>query len=485
MKLPSLNLPAMNLRTKILIALGCYIAGIFAMSYIAQKDLYTAKEKLQTLELAYSLDSIILEIRRYEKNYLLYDTKEALQHNQEQLKLALETTYEISMKAIKFKAFPILMQIKDTLLQYQDQMALLVISHEEQHDQNKKELSEKLRLAGQGLNEQSKKLVSVEHNQISSILQELRQRHIFWSMAAVLVGIFIPFIMFFKIFKPLKIIKRATQDIAQGQFSTIEVMNTRDEMQRVMIAFNTMVEELQIRQDQLVQSQKLSSIGTLSAGIAHQLNNPLNNIYTSCQIAIDEFETDDRKFIRQMLRNIDQETIRARDVVQGLLEFSREKEFALREENLFNVVMKAVSLVQSQVPASINLTVTIPEDLNLPLDSQRLQEVFLNLIINASQAIIDVGEITISARISDNNEYVFINVHDTGPGIPKEIVDRLFDPFFSTKEEGQGTGLGLSIAYGIIQKHHGEIFASSEPNSGTTFTIKLPLHYRNKDQKNS
>ncbi len=474
MKFPSLTLPAMNLREKILIALGCYIAGILVMSYIAQKDLVTASEKLETLELAYRLDSMILEIRRYEKNYLLYDTQEALQHNQEQIKLALETTYEISMKARKFKAFPVLLQLKDTLLLYQDQMALLVSSHEQQNNQNKLELSERLRLAGQGLNELSKKLVNVEHTQINTIIQELIGRHFLWSVVAILVGIFVPFIMFFKIFRPLKIIKRATQDIAQGQFSTIEVVDTRDEMHRVMVAFNTMVKELQIRQDQLVQSQKLSSIGTLSAGIAHQLNNPLNNIYTSCQIAIDEFDSDDRKFIRQMLRNIDQETIRARDVVQGLLEFSREKEFALRTENLLVVVNKAVSLVQSQVPASINLSIDVPGDLNLPLDSQRLQEVFLNLIINASQAITDFGSITISARTE--NDHVLIDVHDTGSGIPPEIVDRLFDPFFSTKEEGQGTGLGLSIAYGIIQKHHGDISVASEQDKGTTFTIKLPLH---------
>lgn len=474
MKFPTSLLPAMNLRAKILIALGCYIAGILVMSYIAQKELVTAREKLTTLELAYNLDSRILEIRRYEKNYLLYDTQDALQHNQDQIKLALETTYEISIKARRFKAFPVLLNIKDNLLLYQDQMAQLVLSHEQKNDQNKSEITEKLRLAGQELNELSKKLVSVEHTQITTIIQEQIQQHHLWSFIAILVGSFVPFILFFKVFKPLKIIKLATQDIAKGQFSTIEVVNTNDEMHRVMVAFNTMVKELQTRQDQLVQSQKLSSIGTLSAGIAHQLNNPLNNIYTSCQIAIDEFDTDDRKFIRQMLRNIDQETIRARDVVQGLLEFSREKEFALRTENLLNVVNKAVSLVQSQVPASITLSVDVPEELNLPLDSQRLQEVFLNLIINASQAITDFGSITISA--GTENEHVVINISDTGAGIPPEIVDRLFDPFFSTKEEGQGTGLGLSIAYGIIQKHNGEITVKSELDQGTTFTIKLPLH---------
>ena len=105
-------------------------------------------------------------------------------------------------------------------------------------------------------------------------------------------------------------------------------------MQQVMEAFNIMVKELERRQDQLVQSQKLSSIGTLTAGVAHQLNNPLNNISTSCQIALDDFDTGEPEFIKQMLNNIEQETFRARDVVQGLLEFSRVKEFELHPANL-------------------------------------------------------------------------------------------------------------------------------------------------------
>ena len=326
------------------------------------------------------------------------------------------------------------------------------------------------------MTELSGKLVSFEHNQIRIILDELVKRFMVWSLVAIAVGIFVPLIMSFSIFKPLRIIKEATEDIALGRFSKIEVLDTRDEMQQVMEAFNIMVKELGRRQDQLVQSQKLSSIGTLTAGIAHQLNNPLNNISTSCQIAVDDFDTGDPELIKQMLGNIEQETFRARDVVKGLLEFSRVKEFKLHPANLQNVVDVSVKLVKSHVSSAITILVDIPENLFLPMDVQRIQEVLIIMIINASQAIKGEGKISLSAFIDKEKEEAVIEITDTGMGISDEIKDRLFDPFYTTKEEGQGTGLGLSIAYGIIQKHNGKIVVESEVGRGASFFIHLPLY---------
>jgi two-component system, NtrC family, sensor kinase len=337
------------------------------------------------------------------------------------------------------------------------------------------ELADELRYQGQEMTKLSEELVSFEHNQIRIILDELVRRLIVWSLVAITVGIFMPLIMTFRIFEPLRIIKEATEDIAQGRFSKIEVLDTRDEMQQVMEAFNIMVKELERRQDQLVQSQKLSSIGTLTAGIAHQLNNPLNNISTSCQIAVDDFDADDPELIKQMLRNIEQETYRARDVVQGLLEFSRSKEFQLHLANLQNVVNRSVQLVKSQVPSAISILVDVPENLFLPMDVQRIQEVLIIMIINASQAIVDEGKISLSASLDTTGNDAVIEITDTGTGIPDAIKDRLFDPFYTTKEEGQGTGLGLSIAYGIIQKHNGRIVVESVAGNGASFFIYLPL----------
>jgi signal transduction histidine kinase len=445
------------------------------MFIVSQEDLHTAKEKLEIVELAYSLNSIILEVRRYEKNFLLYGTREALEENTRQLVLALKTVETISERVTRFKAHPMLTRLKNLILVYQKSMDVLSKKISANGQSVYGELADELRSEGQEMTELSKELVSFEHSQIRIILDELARRLMVWSLVAITVGIFMPLIMSFRIFKPLRVIKEATEDIALGRFSKIEVLDTRDEMQQVMEAFNIMVKELERRQDQLVQSQKLSSVGTLTAGVAHQLNNPLNNISTSCQIAVDDFDDGDPMLIKQMLKNIEQETYRARDVVQGLLEFSRVKEFKLHPDNLQNVVNRAVQLVKSQVPSAIDILVDIPENLVLPMDVQRMQEVLIIMIINASQAIIGEGKITLSASLDAANKEAIIEITDTGMGISDEIKDRLFDPFYTTKEEGQGTGLGLSIAYGIIRKHDGEIAVKSVAGNGATFFIHLPL----------
>ena len=468
-------IPAISLRVKAFLALGCYIFGVLSMTIVSRNDILTARNKLEILELAYKLDTSILEIRRYEKNFLLFGTEKALLANQNQVELALIMIDKIGTQVKNYKVYPMLIELGNKLRNYQARMNMLIEQHHSGNNTAIQILAESIRMDGQEMNELTGEVVNFEHKQIRIILEELVNQLALWSLLAILIGIIIPLFMFFRIYKPLIIIKKATEDIGRGQFSKIEVINTRDEIQQVIEAFNTMVKELQRRQEQLVQSQKLVSIGTLSAGIAHQLNNPLNNISTSCQIAISDFDTGDRDFIKQMLNNIEQETARARDVVHGLLEFSREKEFALQIDNLENIVNRAVRLVRSQIPSSVRININIPSNLELPIDSQRLQEVFLNLIINASQAIKDNGTIDISASATEEHDAVVISFHDDGCGIPSEIIDRLFDPFFTTKDDGQGTGLGLSISYGIIQKHNGNISVQSTPGEGTTFLIRLPL----------
>jgi signal transduction histidine kinase len=464
----------LNLRSKIMFILAGYILGILGMSYVSNDDLRTTEEKIEILELAYSLNNIILEARRYEKNFLLYNELEAFKENKRYLAQATNTVEEILAKSGKLKISPMLKELNMQVVAYQvsmDQLSQL----ESQNSDAYSEIVERLREEGKRMTELSEELVEFERFQIHTILKLLQKQLVTWSATAVALGIVMPLLMIYKIFHPLVIIKKATEDIALGRFNSIEVINTRDEMQQVMEAFNTMVRELERRQDQLVQSKKLSSIGTLTAGVAHQLNNPLNNISTSCQIAIAEIGDADPEFLMRMLKNIEQETLRARDVVKGLLEFSRAQEFALRPAHLSDVVKRSIRLVQSQVPADIEMVVRIPEDLMLPMDSQRMQEVFINLIINAAQAIKGHGQIRITAWV-DENEQVAVEVHDTGGGVPEEVKGRLFDPFYTTKEEGVGTGLGLSVVYGIIQKHRGNITVESFSGKGASFLIHLPLH---------
>ena len=464
----------LNLRFKMMFNLGCYILGILGMSLISYNDMETTEDKIGILELAYNLNNIILEARRYEKNYLLYNEAKAFEENRRYLAQARNTEEAILATGGKLKIEPMLHELDGQIQAYEDTMQSLS-QQENRTTAEYARIVDLLREMGKGMTEQAEELVAFERGQIHSNLDLLKKQLIAWSSLAVALGVVMPILLVFGIFGPLAVIKNATADIALGRFNRIQVINTRDEMQQVMEAFNTMVRELERRQDQLVQSQKLSSIGTLTAGVAHQLNNPLNNISTSCQIALDELETGDAELLTRMLKNIDQETLRARDVVKGLLEFSRVQEFSLRPAPLADTVRRAVRLVQSQIPADIALRVEIPDDLVLPMDTQRMQEVFLNMIINAAQSIGSKGTITVSASADHQAGEAIIEVRDTGKGIPREIQSRLFDPFYTTKEEGQGTGLGLSVVYGIIQKHQGHITVESTPGQGASFFIRLPL----------
>jgi signal transduction histidine kinase len=189
---------------------------------------------------------------------------------------------------------------------------------------------------------------------------------------------------------------------------------------------------------------------------------------------LQESEGGKDEFADHMMGNIHQETLRARDIVKGLLEFSRQQDFSLCVYPLGQVVASAVRLVASQMPSNIVIRQDVAEPLILPLDRQRMQEALLNLLLNAKQAIEPgAGEIHIVARCEQ--EHVLLVVRDTGAGMDETTRQRIFDPFFSTKEVGQGTGLGLYIVYGIVEQHRGSIDVESAPGEGTVFSIRLPM----------
>lgn len=463
-----------RLSSKIIATLGFYICGLLSTGYVSYDDLRATEKKIEVLELAYQLNNILLEARRHEKNFLLYNTEESLQENSRYLQQAHETGLAIKAQAERMKVEPMLQQLESCITLYREAMESLA-RHNDLHDSKYEQLVSSSRDFGKEMTELSKNIAEFERVQIGSMIMVLKEQIIFWASMAMLLGVVLTLLIIHYIFRPLSVIKKATEDIAKGRYREIEVISTRDEMEQVMEAFNTMVHELERRQDQLVQSEKLSSIGTLTAGVAHQLNNPLNNISTSCQIAMDEIVEGDREFLGRMLKNIYQETLRARDVVKGLLEFSRVQEFALRPIPMQEVVQKSIRLVQSQLPSDISLTAQVPDDLVVPMDSQKMQEVFVNLFINAIQSIEGGGRIEVYAEKDELNNQAIIRVEDSGPGIPENIQGQLFDPFYTTKEEGKGTGLGLSIVYGIIKKHEGSISVKSSPGQGASFIIALPL----------
>jgi two-component system NtrC family sensor kinase len=256
----------------------------------------------------------------------------------------------------------------------------------------------------------------------------------------------------------------------------VPIRRTRDEFTDLAIAINRMTRELERREEFLLQTQKLRAVGSLTAGIAHEVNNPLNNIMLTAAVLEEDFDTMPRKEQLELVEDIVTQTDRARKIVSNLLDFARESEITSEPLRIHEVVGDAVRLAANQLRLSgVELVLDVAEDLpRVNGDRQYLSQVFVNLILNALEAMMDGGRLTLSSDLSLDTGCIAINITDTGPGMSPEVLKSIFDPFFTTKTMGRGTGLGLSVSLGIIQKHGGEIRVASKIGEGTTFTVILP-----------
>ncbi len=241
-------------------------------------------------------------------------------------------------------------------------------------------------------------------------------------------------------------------------------------------------EALTKRTEQLIQAKKLASLGILTAGVAHELNNPLNNISTSIQIVLEELEEDNIELKRNRLLEAEKQVERARDIVKALLEFSRQQPLSFKQIQFKNVVEKTINLIEGQLPSEISIKTEVPENIEVYLDPKRIRQVLINLILNSAQAMTKGGVLTIKAweGIENDVKTFYFQVQDTGHGISKQDFDKIFDPFFTTRDVGRGSGLGLSISHSIIEQHRGHIDVESVPGEKTKFTVVLPLN-RNLD----
>lgn len=235
--------------------------------------------------------------------------------------------------------------------------------------------------------------------------------------------------------------------------------------------------ELQDTQVRLLQSEKMASLGSLSAGVAHEINNPLGGILIYASLLMEDFEANDDPRV-QDLKRIVEEATRCKEIVKSLLEFGRQTESRFEPMDINKAIIDGLFFLENQVLFH-DVQIIKHLDSSLPLiegDSNQIKQVFMNMMVNAAEAMSERGgSLTITTGVSQDGLVIFVYFQDTGMGISPEIQSKIFDPFFTTKAVGKGTGLGLSTSYGIIQSHHGNIEVESEPDKGTTFTISLPV----------
>jgi len=223
----------------------------------------------------------------------------------------------------------------------------------------------------------------------------------------------------------------------------------------------------------MMQQEKLASIGRLSAGVAHEINNPLTTILTTSMLLQEDIPSDDPMYAE--LETIANETLRCRKIVTSLLDFARQTKPNKKPNDINNIVTESALLTQKQVAfKDVEVLKDLTRDLpKLYLDKGQIQQALINLILNAAESTDAGGKITIRTSFTARNQTVEISVSDTGEGISDEVIDMIFDPFFTTKDDG--SGLGLAITHGIVEQHGGTIDVESEQNVGTTFSIKIPL----------
>ncbi len=269
----------------------------------------------------------------------------------------------------------------------------------------------------------------------------------------------------------------------RGDFPLMPVSSQKDEVGVLIRTFNEMEAQLAQREEEiakknaeLLRTKKLAAIGTLASGVAHELNNPLNNIYISAQMLEREKKAECSPMVNEILNDIVGQTIRVKRIVGDLLEFARGKEPLMKEVDLKEILMGAYKLASSSTDTlRVNFSVDVEAEApRIIADPEQIERVFINLFANAIEAMSGSGDLKVKVR--REGPTVKIVISDTGRGIPADAIEKIFEPFYTTREKG--TGLGLAIVFNIVKKHGGEIDVVSREGKGTTFTVTLPVGER-------
>jgi len=303
------------------------------------------------------------------------------------------------------------------------------------------------------------------------------------TLAGALLAIALSYLISRRLTVPITKLVSASWEVAHGNLDAKVEVQSDDEVAELADAFNIMASALKTRDEQLaeftkkkiMESERLAVVGQLAADVAHELNNPLQGIVTYSHLLMEKTNCDDPK--RGSIQKIVNQANRCTTIIRGLLDFSRPRKPLKKPSDVNSVLEECVSLVENQALFH-NIEIARHWNGNLPLvvvDPSQMQQVFMNMIINAAEAMDGSGRLTVATRFDATEQVIEVEFTDTGHGISEENVERIFDPFFTTKEVGHGTGLGLAISYGIIREHRGTVSVESEKGKGTTFIIRLPV----------
>lgn len=553
----------MKIRDKLFFGFGLYILLAAILGFFAYKELRTIGTRLTLVETADDITNTILEVRRYEKNFLLYKDDANLEELRRFLASLKEATNNIQMEIIteigpgnyetmkrsiveyerlmdslaanfasqdevtaqvrasgrdaeralaggQLQAFLILRRYEKNIMLYRNKSsydvfkrAVATSSLGRRSDvqrytaqveslfrlyEAERDVEDSMRKSAREIQSFTQNLSKKERTDIATTIKMSVKLLLLALVLILVLGTVINAKLATSIARPIMTLEKITKKIAQGDFSEMIEVKGKDELASLEIAFNQMeerlrnalwslehtIEKLREKQAQLVEAEKLASVGKLAAGIAHEINNPLTSVLTFSNLMLEQCPPSDPR--HEKLKLMARDTARARNIVRQLLNFGRETVIRPVKININQPVSEITdSLVAQDAFKGIELKMELADNLpEVDADPAQIGQVVMNILLNAIQSIRPPGMIEVSTALYENSVEIIFS--DTGAGIAEEHIHKIFDPFFTTKASSMGTGLGLAVSYGIIKKHGGDIEVASVVGKGTKFTVRLPIY---------
>ncbi len=473
-----LKRPSIGIRARLVTSFLSFVLFAVAVTIGAWVLLDRLEGRLRFLEAADRYTMEIQQTRRFEKNYFLYGTN--LSDVQDHLGNARHLLEAAETDAARVLTSTELRRMRAHLNGYESLIARLLSiqgGHSSADPQEKGAIETELRDHGSQMVAFALELADKERSSVNATLGLFKRLPVAFLVFLFIFSVFVANFLARQIVGPLSRLGATTQRIASGDFTPLTPQRWyRDEFSNFAMALNTMMRELAHRQEVLVNSHKLTAIGTLTSGVAHELNNPINNITLTAEMLKEDYRALGDEQRLDMVNDLVEQAGRARKIVRNLLDFARQSEITTQKLDLAEVIRGATGLAANQIRLS-GARITLDVASNLPAihgDGPSLIQVFVNLLLNALDAVGKGGRIRIAAEGRQEPGWVRVTVTDDGQGIPAHALPYIFDPFFTTKPRGKGTGLGLSVSLGIVRQHGGDIRVESEPGKGTTVTVLLP-----------
>ena len=478
-----------SLRVKILTTYGFSKAVLLVFAVVVFADLYYLRTQIEAGEAVNVFREASQEMRRWEKNLFLYHEIESLDQLLLQIDAAEAAFKDGRRTFAKIASANEFAQVDALLRQYRPQIE----AYPFQASRARAAQQQAIRHTRQELSALAETFSHRERAVLAHAVRVIGWTLLGAFLVVLLLGVAGALFLVRQVVRPLREMETQLNTLAERRLQQLAPPSQDQEILSFVQAINTMLKRLQVQQNQLRHQEKAAALGVLVSGVAHELNNPLSNIFTSVQLLLEDDVSADAELRSQWLAHIDGELERTRRIVRRLLDSVRQPKLHVQPHDVADLIQAALALVKQQL-RDVQVCVGVTPECTLQVDRERLHQVFINLLKNAADA--GATHIEISARetdwvasmpadtlhlvgdiapLAEAGRVLCICIDDNGPGIAPENLAHIFDPFFTTHSTGDGTGLGLYLVEEIVSEHHGCIAVENRSEGGTRFSLWLPL----------